>query len=66
VPASGCRRLLPSFRFKDAKVAYGKGDSATANFLKACESARIIRKVGEGYEKTLDGDGPEEEIFIAA
>jgi hypothetical protein len=47
-------------------VAYGKADSAAANFLRACESAGIVRKVGDGYEKITDEAGTEEEILIAA
>jgi AAA domain len=64
--AAAYRHLPERFRFKDAKLAYGKSDSATANFLKACESVGIVRKVGDGYEKVSDEDGPEEQIFIAA
>jgi hypothetical protein len=55
------RHLPRWFRFTDAKRILDKGDSATANFLTACESAGLIRKVGAGgYEKlaveTLAGE----------
>ena len=64
--AAAYQRLPAHFRFKDAKVAYGKGDSATANFLRACESAGIVRKVGDGYEKITDEASTEEQTFMAA
>jgi hypothetical protein len=43
--------LPQTFRFKDAKHAYGKGDQATADLLKKCESLGILRKANGGYEK---------------
>jgi hypothetical protein len=66
--AAAYQRLPAHFRFKDAKLAYGKSDSATANFLKACESAGIVRRAGGGYEKVKvkEEAGSEEQIFIAA
>ena len=36
--AAAYQRLPTHFRFKDAKLAYGKSDSATANFLKAAKA----------------------------
>jgi hypothetical protein len=49
--AAAYERLPQHFRYSDAKRAYGKGDSATSNFIRACESAGILRKIGGGYEK---------------
>ena len=59
---------LPSrFRFKDAKKAYGKGDSATVNFLQSCESAGILRNLGRGeYEKTAEIVSGDDLILQAA
>jgi hypothetical protein len=53
--------LPKRFRYTDAKDILGKGHSTTANFLTACESAGLIRKIaGGGYEKltveTLAGE----------
>jgi hypothetical protein len=44
---------LPSrFRFKDARLIYQRTDQPTADFLKKCESLKIIiRRVDGGYEK---------------
>jgi hypothetical protein len=64
--AGAYQRLPPRFRFTEAKRIYGKLDSATANFLRACESAGILKKVGEWYEKVSDDDSPEKQIFPAA
>lgn len=50
------KALRRRFRFKDARLAYGRGDQATADFLKKCEALQIVRKVKEGYEKIKDVD----------
>jgi hypothetical protein len=55
------KQLPKRFRYTDAKGVLGKGDSTAANFLTACESAGLIRKLGGGgYEKltveTLAGE----------
>lgn len=45
-------RLPDQFRFKDAKLAYGKADEATNLFLRKCIATGILRKLGRGqYEK---------------
>lgn len=55
-------RLPPTFRFKDAKEAYGKADQATNDFLSKCISAGIVRKLPEnkGYLKVEDSSGETE------
>jgi len=45
-------KLPQTFRFKDARQTFGKGDQATADFLKKCIGLGLIRKLGkDGYEK---------------
>jgi hypothetical protein len=45
-------RLPPQFRFKQAKLTYGKGDQATTDFLKKCEALGILERVARGeYRK---------------
>ncbi len=45
------RRLPTVFRFKDARLIYGRGAQATADFLHKCISAGIVRKEGKEYRK---------------
>jgi len=45
------KKLAWRFRFKDARLAYGRGDQATADFLKKCEALQIVRRLKMGYEK---------------
>lgn len=41
-----------SFKFKQAKEAYGRADQATSNFLQRCIDLNLVRKPGRGqYEK---------------
>ncbi len=43
---------LPArFRFKDAKLIYGKGDQAASDFLKKCIGLGLLNKVGHTYFK---------------
>ena len=45
-------RLPSSFRFKEAKQIYRKGDQATKDFLDKCINAGLLRKPSKGqYEK---------------
>ena len=44
-------RLPSNFHFKDAKHVYAKGPQATTDFLRKCESAGILQKTVNGYEK---------------
>jgi hypothetical protein len=45
-------KLSRRFRFKDARMMYGKGDEATSTFLKKCISLKILRRTVDGYEKS--------------
>jgi hypothetical protein len=45
------RELGESFRFKDARMAYGKGSQATTDFLNKCLSLGILRKQAGKYWK---------------
>ena len=43
---------LPNlFRFKDAKLIFGKGAESTNNFLKKCIALGVLRKTSAGYKK---------------
>ena len=44
-------RLPDTFRFKDVKLLYGKGDQSTADLLKKYVALGIVRKTSSGYEK---------------
>jgi hypothetical protein len=47
-------KLPEHFRFKRATEVYGRGDQATADFLRKCEAAGLLRKLrgwSSGYEK---------------
>jgi hypothetical protein len=44
-------KLPKNFRFKDARMLYGKRDQATVDFLRKCEALRIVAKRDVGYEK---------------
>jgi hypothetical protein len=47
--------LLPNqFSFKEAKVAYGKTDNPTRQWLKKCEAAGIVRQCGRGCYEVLE------------
>jgi hypothetical protein len=44
--------LPETFRYKDAKRVYGKGDQATTNFLNDCLNLGLVEKVSRGkYQK---------------
>jgi hypothetical protein len=44
-------KLPVRFRFKEARLTYGKGDQATDDFLKKCVALKIIQRTDSGYEK---------------
>jgi hypothetical protein len=44
-------RLPPVFRFKEAKLTYGKASQPTTDFLQNCVAAGILRKTAKRYEK---------------
>jgi len=51
--------LAQSFTFKDAKLAYGRSDQPTSNWLKNCVELRLVRRVARGiYEKILADSAP--------
>lgn len=45
------KKLALEFRFKDAKVAYGKTDNPTSIFLKRCKAYKLIEDYKSGYRK---------------
>jgi hypothetical protein len=46
------------FTFKEARLAYGKGDQSTANFLQRCIDLDLLRKPGRGrYVKVSPQNG---------
>lgn len=51
-------RKLPShpteFSFKEAMFAYGKTDNPTSQWLKKCEAAGLIRRIGRGRYQVVD------------
>jgi hypothetical protein len=47
------QQLPVSFRYKDARLAYGKGSQATVDFLIKCIALGILRKTTEGYQKSV-------------
>ena len=44
-------KLGNQFRFKDAKLAYGKAAQPTTDFLRKCDSLGLLRRIKVGYEK---------------
>jgi len=55
---SALAALPQHFTFKDAKIAYGRGDQATANFLQRCIDLRLLSRVERGrYEKLAPQNG---------
>jgi AAA domain len=44
-------RLPGAFRFKDARMIYGRGAQATLDFIQKCMSVSIVRKDGKRYRK---------------
>lgn len=59
-------RLPAWFRFREALVAYGKGDQATSDFLKKCMGVGILRKVERGVYEKIHDSKPGEPIKAAA
>jgi hypothetical protein len=51
-------KLPSSFRHKEAKHIYRKGGQATTDFLRKCEGAGLIAKVGKLYVKIAGLNGP--------
>jgi hypothetical protein len=42
------------FSFKDAKMAYGKSDNPTAQWLKKCEAFDLVRRIRRGQYQATD------------